>query len=263
MRVRRVEPIDLFVTNDFRKSPWVMGLCKRVMRPVWVTEEKMPRGHFGTFFGAMNRREYENHHIQDLYHLHELIHVIHTCYDLEATWLSWSQKMIAAEFEASVATECFAYLRIPGLRAKTFTHEIWFDELIRTMQLRCVEWSLKDEALIRRAEDFIRRERHRALNVPCYNDFLEHQIRNYGHQNILWCGIWASPVGYGAYSAKPAFRVVEAHMGSELSHDKGAHEGWLNRVSSSEGVPFAKQAEEFKSVYEASNKAFGNHLLTQ
>ena len=73
IRVEKINAASLFVTEEFRGSPWVAGIADGLM--LWVTDDPMPPGHFGTYFGALTRRTYPNRHIQDLYHLHECVHV--------------------------------------------------------------------------------------------------------------------------------------------------------------------------------------------
>lgn len=253
--VEKVSAADLLVTDEFRSSPWVKSITDGL--GMWVTDDPMPPGHFGTYFGALTRRTYPNRWVQDLYHLHECVHTRVTRFQPAATWTEWSRKMIQAEFEASIASECTAYLRIPGLREKTFTHEIWIDRfLVHEGADKAADRS--PEAM----ERHIREERVRALNAPRFDDFLEHQIWNYCRQNIIWCRIWTQSVGYGPHAALPAFRVVEAHMGA---HDRDAsHEAWLAEVTPTDGyvrVPFLQQADAFAPVYKRSGEEFGNSVL--
>lgn len=250
--VRRIPAADLFVTPEFRESPWVRDIVEKV-KHVWVTEDVMPPGHFGTYFGALTRRTYENKHVQDLYHLHECVHVRETKYRPSDSWPDWTRKMIRAEFEASIASECTAYLEITGLRPKTFAHGIWVD--------RFLNGPLRDSPQER--QNRIREERIRALNAPRYDDFFEQQIHNYRTQNFQWCKIWAQDVGYGPHESVPAFRIVEAHMAA--SDRDATHERWLLEVSEldrrRELTPFMRQAEAFAPIYKKNGEEFGNHWL--
>ncbi len=249
--VLKVSALDLLVTEEFRSSPWVKTITDGLT--MWVTDDPMPPGHFGTYFGALTRRSYPNRWVQDLYHLHECVHTRVTRFQPTATWTEWSRKMIQAEFEASIASECTAYLQIPGLREKTFPHEIWVDRFLGKKDLAA-------EPMLQHIRD----ERVRALNAPRFDDFLEHQIWNYCRQNIIWCRIWTQNVGYGLHAQLPAFRVVEAHMAK--SDRDASHEQWLAAVTPTEGyvrVPFLHQADAFAPVYKRSGEDFGNSVLAR
>jgi len=249
MIVEHIPAFDLFTTSEFRQSPWVTALCEKIGK-VWTTRHPMPPGHFGTYFGAMQRRTYANPWIGDLYALHECTHVATLTYDPKRAWSEWSRSMIRSEMEASLASECFAYLLIPGLREKTFPHEIWVDRYLGGFGL---------------LEDVIRKERLRALNAPNFDDFLEHQIHNYSRQNIEWCVLWSEHLGGNTrYQAETAFRLVEKHMASP---DRDAtHQAWIKSLTETDGpdtAPFLKQAQAFRKVYQASNAHFGNWVFAR
>ncbi len=250
MRTISVEKIaaqSLFVTSEFLSSDWVKHVLGDLS--LWITADPMPPGHFGTYFGALGRRNYPNRWVQDLYHLHECVHAKITAYRPADDWTNWSRKMIRAEFEASITSECLAYLHIPGLRARTFAHEIWMDRFL-------------DDKTTPAIEGHVREERVRALNAPQFDDFLEHQIWNYCRQNIQWCRLWTSSVGYGKHADVPAFRAVEKHM--HAADRDATHEAWLAEVTPEDGyvrVPFLHQADAFAPVYKRSNEEFGNNVL--
>lgn len=266
MIVEKVPAVSLFVTPEFKESPWVQELCAKVGE-AWVTEDELAPGHFGTYFGAMGVREYENEYVQDLYYLHELTHVRTLTYDPASSWIAWAKRAIDSELEASLTSECFAYLHIPGLREKAFPHVIWVDRFLYGGGLPPVDERRETvEDVIRRMENEIRRERIRALNTPGFDDFCEQQIRNYCQQNWQWCRFWAEAVGTGAYEDDvPAFRAVEDHMASP---DRDAtHQEWIDSVSSHTfnwggcDMPFYTQAKAFAEVYAESNRRYGNWLL--
>lgn len=244
---------DLFRTREFLDSDWIQALCRRIGR-VWTTTTEMPPGHFGTYFGAMQRRTYANPWIADLYALHECTHVDTLTYDPLRPWSAWSKAMIRSEMEASLTSECFAYLEIPGLREKTFRHEIWVDRFLRMDP---------DGDGITTLVDHIRKERIRALNAPAFDDFLEFQIHNYSRQNMKWCALWSEAVGGNTrFQGEIAFRLVEAHMASP---DRDAtHREWIESLTEKDGLyaaPFLRQANAFNAVYQASNAQFGNWVF--
>lgn len=253
--IERVRAEDLFVTKMFRESKWAQGIYGGL--DLFVTDDKMLPGHFGTYFGAVTRRKYDNPYVQDLYHLHECVHVNTLGPNPAHTFMEWSRRMVASETEASLVSECFVYLRMPELRELTFKHEIWVDRFERM--------SLLPEA----KEREVRRRRHRALRAPENDDYIEHQIWNYGQQNVQWCRIWADKVDYGPFADKPAFRVVEEHMSRPDWRDR--HAEWLEQVSAmykssasfsaERPVPFLQQAKAFAPFYHETNRLYGNHVL--
>lgn len=253
MIVERVSSIGRFRTPEFLASRWVRARCERVPYR-WVTRQEMPPGHFGTYFGATQMRTYANPYVGDLYELHELTHSETLTYDAKRSWLEWSRGIIASELEASLVSECFAYLHIPDLRAKTFAHEIWVDRFLDRLTPSADPIELQDE---------IRAERLRAMNAPAYNDFLEAQISNYYRQNFEWCRIWAEDARTRGAECTPAFRVVEAHMASP---DRDAtHQEWIDAHTQigEWTAPFLTQGKAFAEVYKASNAKFGNRLLSR
>jgi hypothetical protein len=258
MNLEHVSPYDLFVTDEFRRSGWLRSKCQmaeQTVGKIWTTNHPMPPGHFGTYFGALQRRAYANPWIQDLYHFHELTHVLTLRYDPASSWMEWSRRMVNSEMQASLASECYVYLHIEGLREKTFAHEIWVDRFLAAPDRRGV--------LVH--EEKIRKERLRALNAPDYDDFLEHQIHNYARQNIEWCMIWSEHLGGDtSFQAETAFRLVEKHMASP--ERDATHQGWIEGLTESSGpdtAPFLKQALAFMKVYQASNQHFGNWIFAR
>lgn len=247
------DPTTLFSTPRFRSSSWVRHLCGRA-GGVFVTanEEVGQHGHFSTLFGVIVLRHgrYSKPVLHDLYVLHELTHRATLTYLPGRSWLEWSRALIASELESSLTSECYVYLEIPGLRAETFDHEIWVDRFFDGSRMAVV-W-----------KESVRTARLRALNTPDHDDYLEHQIQNYGRQNMQFCRIWALPVGTGTVSSASAFRVVDAHMSEPDWRDR--HVGWLEEHSrlSRDGVPFQRQADEFGKVYEESVQKFGNRVLS-
>lgn len=253
MNVERVAAADLFKTEEFRGSPWIEALCERVGE-IWVTYQSLPPGHFGTYFGATEVRKYANPYVSDLYWLHELTHVETLVYEPHPEWLDWSADIIDSELKASLVSECYAYLRIPGLREKTFTHRIWVDRFLKKLAPSSDPVELEDE---------IRTERLRAMHAPGFNDFLEAQIANYYQQNHVWNRIWSEPANVGPRPERPAFRIVEEHMHAPDRDE--THQAWIKKHTQigEWTAPFLAQAKPFAEVYRASNVKYGNHLLTR
>lgn len=272
MTLKLVDPLLLFRSESFRRSNMVQDLCKEV-GPIFTTTRSDwgSHGHFTTFFGVIVERDYKDKapEFNDLYVLHELWHRKTLQYRPGRSWLQWSNDLIHSEFESSLMSECFVYLHIKALRRLTFRHEIWVDRFSKGGALQQkMEVAKLDSNPMGSVENLLRGERIRAMSAPSPFDFLEHQIANYARQNMLWCRVWAGPVGkteggpFKLDSTTPAFRVVDEHM-SHLGW-RDSHIEWLDDVSdSSTGIPFYRQAMGFKPIYEQSIQDFGNDVLSR
>jgi hypothetical protein len=280
--VQLISAADLFVTPEIRNSPWAQEIFESVGK-VYVTDAKLTDGHFSTYLGAIERRAYKPNprryrshlHVQELYTLHECDHIrkwrrgrkeLRESGERE-TFQDWVKRMSSSEREASLISECYAYVHIPGLRELTFTHPIWVD---RFMEGVAVVQGINDQGT-RGIERFIEARRLQALSSPSNDDYIEHQIERYDYQNIQWGRIWAKPLGGpGPDAETPAFRLVEAHMGRGDLPDLAEHRAWLDRMThrhvGPDGTlyeePFPRQAADFEPIYHETNEKFGNDVLT-
>ncbi len=277
MKVEKIKSLELFVTPEFRDSPWIRALCDETPK-VWVTRDTVAPGHFGTFFGAMTLRTADylegptpQPYIHDLYHLHELRHVQTLVYDASWNWGTWHKNVMRSEFAAGIVSECEAYLRIRGLRAKTFPHGIWADNFVSWKTAPPMSESVIQDWLTK-----MREAREDVVERPDQDDFVELQVAHYQRRAMDWCRIWAEPVGYGEYKDIPAFKVVNRHMARLRAYRANddfdrEHIDWNDRMHPpsdlarhlNEGydVPFYFQAQAFKTIYDASNERYGNYLL--
>jgi hypothetical protein len=142
--------------------------------------------------------------------------------------------MNTIEFSASLETECFVYLSVPGLREISFKDEIWADRFLGGK-------SRLGESL----RDVIRQDRYKAMQNPDPMDYCEQQIAAYARQNFAWANVWKLPLEPGG---RPAFAIVEDHLAKlrarEISLE--AHVAWLRQHGE---VPFPVQARLFAEVY--------------
>lgn len=243
---------NLWITDEFRESDWVAGIADDVASELPVFYEltnKDERSHFSTWFRAVAHRKYKNKFVQDLYYLHEFVHVAGLNYDANADWSDWYRKMAENEMEASLASEAFVYWYVPGLREKTFNHKIWADRF-RFEDAR--KRSNDDDSMFN--EDAIRIERQRIIRDPDPFDWLELQIANYMEQNKDWCRIWSKQ-----------WRKVEEHISyldTLPDEKKGAvHKHWLESQMGSWKIPFHSECIKFAKIYRNNKKRFGNYLL--
>lgn len=140
-----VEPGDrafwenLWRTDEFRalfadpRTGYGQVLDAAAKLPWWFvdSEQAYERRHFSVWFGnAFVRREYDNPVITDLFYWHDLLHALTFRRFAEPTnEAAWRLAMRANEIAVSMETETLIYWRHPGLRAKGWQQEIWFDQL--------------------------------------------------------------------------------------------------------------------------------------
>ena len=242
----------LYKTKEFRTNEWVQWHTRKAAGRVPVFYEMshpdVEASHFTAWFNAIALRDwYDNDYIHDLYLFHEYVHLATMEYASRVPWADWYTKILKNELEASLASEAFVYLHVPGLREKTFNHKIWAD---RFGELEGTD-TLEKEKEIRAA-------RIQVLTCPSPFDFLEQQIASYAGQNQEWTRIWAKQ-----------WRTVERHMEAMLAIEdvaerSAAHVEWLNSLSTCIfPIPFRNQAEEFARVYRANKEKFGNVLAEE
>ncbi len=278
--IERVPSLSLFEPRMFREEPYVLDVCRRVPE-LWISRDTRldAHGHFSSYFGLFVYREarYRNNPIiAALYALHELTHM--AMFDrpkpAHESFNQWSKRMILAEVEATLETECYIYYRLPELRAQTFHFEIWVDRFLADLKSRRFRFL---RALYNRfvpggqhnLPPWVRHKLYHArletISNPPLGDFPAAQIHNYGRrQNTAWTTIWGRPVGYGVHAARPAFRVVEEHRRQAGWMDR--HVAWLESVSNldhpTRPIPFGRQADEFEIVYNQTIREFGNDVLS-
>jgi hypothetical protein len=226
----------LWRTRLFRESPYVAGWVARFAAHPAVfaemSDSELEYPHFATWFGMTYLRSYDDPAISDLYYLHEIVHAVHNHYEQEPLFTAWYRKMNGVEFSASLETEGYVYLEVPGLREISFRDEIWADRYLGA-----------ERRLGRSLRDIMRQDRYRAMSRPDPMDYCEQQIAAYGRQNFEWANIWKL-----AEEGRPAYLQVEDHMLTFRAGTTGIdeHVEWLRRF---EPVPFPVQARLFAPVY--------------
>jgi hypothetical protein len=228
---------SLFRSDLFKESEYVQGWIERFAAHPAVFAEmsqvELEYAHFATWFGMTYRRDYPEPIVSDLYYLHELVHASLLSYAPRPLFTAWYRKMNGIEFSASLETESYVYLSIPGLREASFPDEIWADRFLGGK-------SRLGESL----RDVIRQERYRAMREPDPMDYCEQQIAAYARQNFEWANCWRLEVAKG----EPAFAIVEDHLtrfrAGEISIE--GHVEWLHRFGE---IPFPDQARLFSAVY--------------
>jgi hypothetical protein len=227
----------LWRTDKFRESEYIEGwVAKVACHPLVFAEMsdvELEYPHFATWFGMTYLRTYAEAAVSDLYYLHEIVHAALLHYEPRPLFTAWYRKMNGIELSASLETECYVYLHVPGARDISFKDEIWADRYLGG-QARLGD-SLRD---------VIRQDRYKAMQHPDPMDYCEQQIAAYARQNFEWANTWKLESSPG----RPAFVEVEEHMSAfragALSIDE--HVDWLKRQG---GIPFLDQAKLFAPVY--------------
>ncbi len=243
---------DLFRNSHREKDGYVNRLIAKfseVPRFFYTITNEVERSHFTTWFNVIALRpEYENDVISDLYYLHEITHAATMYFDPTLSWQDWYKKTMQNEMQASLESEAFAYLELPGLRKLSFDHEIWLDRFWTDPECLTLTAMLKERLTY---------ERKKATQSPSIDDFIELQIANYAAQNIEWSRIWAKN-----------WRLIERHMLEFLSlaeHD--IEEAiclqlmFLNEHMLFLRIPFEKEANAFYELYKENGAKFGNKII--
>ena len=226
----------LWRTEQFRTSPyvdaWVQKLAVRPMVFAEMSDNELEYPHFATWFGMTYHRHYDEGTVSDLYYLHEFVHSVLLHYDPQPLFTAWYRKMNTIELSASLETECYVYLGVPGLREVSFKDEIWVDRYLGGQK------RLGDSL-----RDVIRQDRYKAMQHPDPMDYCEQQIAAYARQNFEWANAWKLGI-----SGKPAFLVVEEHLAAFRAGKVpiAEHVKWLESFGE---VPFRDQARAFSPVY--------------
>lgn len=134
----------LWRTEQFKQSAyvnaWVDKLAVRPMVFAEMSDVDLEYPHFATWFGMTYVRTYSDAAVSDLYYLHEIVHSVLLHYEPQPLFTAWYRKMNSIELSASLETECYVYLDVPGLRDVSFK-----DEIGRTATSR-EEWDIRASA---------------------------------------------------------------------------------------------------------------------
>jgi len=224
-------------TETFRRSEYVDGWVQKVAAHPMVFAEmsdaELEYPHFATWFGMTYLRTYSDEAVSDLYYLHEIVHAALLHYGPRPLFTAWYRKMNGIELSASLETECYVYLHVPGARDISFKDEIWADRYLGG------QGRLGDSL-----RDVIRQDRFKAMQHPDPMDYCEQQIAAYARQNFEWANTWKLECSTG----RPAFVEVEEHMSAFRAGARSLddHVAWLKMHGE---IPFPDQARLFAPTY--------------
>lgn len=243
---------NLWTTELFQGSAyvdaWTMKASLRCPVLFEMTEPNVEWAHFTSYLCSLALREYDNPVVQDLYYLHELIHIGTMPYPKEIDFYSWRTQVFRNELTASMHSEVYVYFEIPGLRDRAFKHEIWAD---RFLSLRWKDFYASNKTF---AQERMRRERKLVSTNANPHDYVEQQIAGYFHQNIQWAEVW-----------RDLYPQISDHMhrfarGTISAHD---HKQWLIDNFGDRDIPFQDHAIAFAEQYQRNKEIFGNQKLVR
>lgn len=127
----------LFASAPLRAMAKVSPLLTQDLLPLLARQQVAfydpapghPEELFTVWFAhAVANRHYENDVLQDLYFLHELMHLVSFSPDAPRSIEEFSLLLRANEIAVSLETEFLIYEHCPALRPLSFTQAIWHDQ---------------------------------------------------------------------------------------------------------------------------------------
>ncbi len=230
---------NVFKDELTAKRGRIYSLIKEISAfPIAVyVPEKIERTQFSSWWRFLQIREYANPYIQDVYYIHELMHMAGyeqyiQKYTADMTFEMWFNYVTKMELNASLSSEVYVYLEYPELRALTFNQEIWADRFIKEANNSTNPFTSKDSAY------FFHR---RLLAMVAPVDDIEKGIAKYRVQNEQWARIWDD-----------VRHEIDGAM-VNFFHDRNI-DAWLefvNRKKNNGNVPFPFQTIDFHAVVQA------------
>lgn len=252
--------LGLWKSDIFRESHRSGGfIAKQVERFAYLprlfadmSNERLEKAHFSTWWNVIMRRDYDNAVVSDLYYLHEMTHAATMPYFQDIGRQAFDEKMQRNELEASVLSEIAIYLEMPELRAKSFPHAIYADRFLNDPQMAAI-WKVNHKVALETLR-FLRRDVMVSKPTEAM-DLTEQWIRRFAEQNRVYSVVWAD-----------RYREIERQMAllirgvavSEMRREAiTLYRHWLEGEAAKDGadnVPFRQEAELFAPFY-WSNKA--------
>lgn len=251
--------LGLWQTEMFRNSQLEKGFVHDVVSafaamPVFFYEasnEHDEKSHFSTWWRGMQRRQYDNPYIHDLYSLHEMFHAGDMLFAGGLSHDAFKRKMQDNELGASVCSEIAAYYAFPNLRPLSFPYEIYADRFLADPLMR-TRWEADSSRVTR---EFMMRRQNIMLGDQHQDqdDQPAFWIKNFTYQNEIWANIWIHRYDDVETQMERFRDRVEAGDRLGALND---HIDWLLSEDVAKGgdVPFPDEAHAFSGVY-WSNKA--------
>lgn len=123
---------DFFRNEQLKEGSIINLLVKHLREKCFYSfqySDVTERNHMPLWIYHIAEREYDNPYVKDLYYFHEFYHLISFPEKEMTDYEEWKAAMWHNELEASLMSEVFIYYCYPELRANTFNHKIWFDDM--------------------------------------------------------------------------------------------------------------------------------------
>lgn len=213
--------------------------------------------HFSPWWGAIQLAEYDNPTIRDLRYLHEIFHSATMPYSRNMSLAAMAARNAQNEREASTFSEMAVYLEMPGLRDRSFDHEIFADRVMYRNPVDRIGEKDRLSERWRSERDVVFQELlYARLQVVLADDTEvdpgDPQIvwlRRYPEQGDIWNRVWAD-----------RHRLVDDAMIRlrDDTHERGPveagkrHLDWLMSPEITDGtdVPFHREAKAFRETFD-------------
>lgn len=251
----------LWKTDEFRNSPFVQKIVDMFAEmPKFffdMSDPKRETAHFYAWMGGISHRSYANPYIHDLYIFHEMLHAASMSYMKDMSFGSFAQKMNENELFASVGSEIQVYFEIPGLRAKTFSQEIYADRFLNDPSYQA-HWQRSPTRTL--ADLTLHRRDVMHNNSP--KDTVEYWINRYFQQNVIWANVWADRYNH-VESAMADLQNDCATTGRKAAMEK--YMRWLqsDAVTQGTGIPFPDEAEVFSALYWKNKRVYDDAVKAE
>jgi hypothetical protein len=227
-----------------------------------MTDDRIERAHFSTWWGGISHRTYDNPYIHDLYWIHEMAHAGMMVYMRDMTFENFLRKMTDNELHASVVSEVQIYFEMPELRQLSFPQEIYADRFLRDAGLR-TRYAVEPELTF---EEFKVRRRDTMMD-PNPKNVPDFWINRFYTQNAAWGACWAH-----------SFKKVETAMSilreNTVTYDASVNKNQVRRRcldtlidafladNTTDGIPFKREAEAFAGIYWANRGHYDDAMNT-
>jgi hypothetical protein len=242
----------LWRTDEFRRSHDEGGFVHQIVDEFAglprfffdISDPVNEPSHFSAWWSGIQKREYDNKAVHDLYYAHELTHAGTLIYMPGLEYNNFTRKMHDNELVASTRSEIQAYFEMPTLRAQSFPQEIFADRFLKDKKIQ-ERWEYEPQRV---TQELALRRRNVMMTSQAPNDVTEFWIHKFAYQNDGWASIWFdryNEVETGMTQLRDDCRT----MGRKPAMEKFM--GWLTSPEVMQGTdtPFPDEAKAFAGIY--------------
>jgi hypothetical protein len=252
----------LWRTEEFKRSHDEGGFVSRVVDEFAslprfffeMSDTQNEPSHFSAWWGGIQKREYPNKAIHDLYYIHELTHAGTLIYVPGLEFSNFSRKMHDNELMASTRSELQAYFEMPTLRAQSFPHEIYADRFLKDEKMQA-RWKYEPQRIV----DELALRRRNVMTSQNPQGVVEYWINKFAHQNDAWASIWSDRYDQ-VETAMVRLREECQEMGRRPAMERFM--SWLTSPDITRGtdIPFPGEARAFAGVYWKNKELYAEQI---